>query len=225
LDMDLTSFTAYLSYSRADGWIDGSFGFGSGDLNQIRNVVFETTTDEDTNVSVDVLRSTPNADLTNASLSGGWDFHSGRWNFGPRLAMEYANLEVESYAERAVSGSDSFAVRIAKQELRSLLVRAGFGISAAISTRYAVFLPQFEVYHVTQLEDDVEALRGQFVNDPTGTPFTIPTSAVDNQNGEFSIGVTAVFAQGRSAFFSYRRQFGANNIEQEFYSVGARIEF
>lgn len=225
LNMDLSNVTAYVSYSRADGWIDASAGIGRGDLMQLRTAVFETTTDEDTVVSVDVLRATPDADLTSASLSGGWDFHSGRWNFGPRLALEYANLEVESYAERVVSGSDSFAVQIAKQELRSLLVRAGIGISAAISTQYAVFLPQFEIYYVSQLEDDVEALRGQFINDPTGELFSIPTSAVDDQNGEFSFGVTAVFAQGRSAFFSYRQQFGVNNIKQEFFSVGARVEF
>ena len=225
LDLDLRSFTAYASYSIGNGWIDGSFGLGRGDLSQIRNVTFETTTDEDTVVSVDVLRATPDADLTSASLSGGWNFQSGRWSYGPRLAVEYANLEVDRYAEQVVSGSDSFAVEIAPQALRSLLIRAGFGVSAAISTSNAVLVPQFEIYHVSQLEDDAEPLRGRFINDPSGTVFQIPTSAVDNKNGEFSIGVSAVFAEGRSAFFSYRRQFGVDNIQQDFWSVGGRLEF
>ena len=74
-------------------------------------------------------------------------------------------------------------------------------------------------------EDDAEPLRGRFINDPSGTVFQIPTSAVDNKNGEFSIGVSAVFAEGRSAFFSYRRQFGVDNIQQDFWSVGGRLEF
>lgn len=225
LDLDLSSFTAYASYSFADGWIDGSVGIGRGDLTQIRNVVFETTTDEDTVVSIDVLRATPDADLTSASLSGGWNFRSGQWSFGPRVAIEYANLEVDRYAERVLSGSDSFAVEIARQELRSLLARIGFGVSAAISTQHAVLVPQLELYHVMQLEDDAEPLRGRFINDPAAQVFSIPTSAVDDRNGEVSIGLSAVFANGRSAFLSYRRQFGVDNIEQSFWSVGARFEF
>ncbi len=225
LDMELQNFTAYASYSRGNGWIDGSVGVGQGELEQIRSAVFETTTDEDTTVSTDVLRSTPDAELTSASLSSGWNFNHGRWSFGPKLALEYANLEVDRYSERAISGSDSFAVQIAKQELRSLLVRLGFSVSAAFSTPHAVLLPRLEINQVTQLEDDAEPLRGQFINDPAGELFSIPTSAVDNRNTEVSIGISAVFAQGRSAFVTYRKQFGVDNIEQDFWAVGARLEF
>lgn len=225
LDMDLDAVTLYASYGRGQGWIDGSIGAGWGELEQLRNVSFVTTTDEDTVTSVDVLRSTPDTDLRTASLSAGWDWQRGAWRIGPRLAMEYAKLDVERYAERVVSGSNSFAVQIAEQSLRSLTVRAGIGISGIISTQRAVLQPQFELYHVTQLEDDVEDLRGQFINDPQGQIFRIPTGAVDNRNGEFSLGLSAIFPEGRSAFINYRRLFGVDDIEQEFWSLGARFEF
>jgi outer membrane autotransporter protein len=225
LDMDLESVLVYASYSLGQGWIDGSLGVGRGDLEQLRNVSFETTTDEGSVSSTDVLRARSDVDLTSASLSAGYDFQRGGWRFGPRLALEYANLELDGYTEQAVQGSDSFAVQIDRQELRSLLVRAGLGLSGVISTSRAVLVPQFEIQYVSQLEDDVVPLRGRFVNDPMAQPFLLPTSAVDDSNGEFSLGLSAIFPNGRSAYFSYRRQFAATGIEQYFISAGARFEF
>lgn len=225
IDMDLNAVTLYASRSWTQGWIDGSLAAGRGQLEQLRNVSFVTTTEEDTVTSVDVLRATPDVDLRSATLSAGYDWQHGSWRIGPRLAVEYARLDVERYAERVVSGSDSFAVQIAPQELRSLLVRAGFGVSGTISTARAVLQPQFEIYHVRQLEDDAEDLRGQFINDPQGQVFRLPTGDVDNRNGEFSLGLSAIFPEGRSAFIHYRRQFGVEDIDQDFWALGARFEF
>jgi uncharacterized protein with beta-barrel porin domain len=164
-------------------------------------------------------------DLLSASLSTGYDYLRGGWRFGPRLAIEYARLELDGYTEQAVAGEDSFAVQIDRQDLRSLLVRIGLGMSGVISTERFVLVPQFDIAYVRQLEDDVESLHGRYVNDPLARPFELLTGNVDDSNGEFSLGLSAVLPHGRTAFISYRRQFGASGIEQYFWSFGARFEF
>lgn len=224
VEMDLRSLTVYASHSRGNGWIDGSLGWGRGDLEQLRSVRFTTPVGADS-VSVDVLRARADVDLASASLSAGYDFERGGWRFGPRLAVEYANFELDGYVEQAVVGNDSFAVQIERQELRSLLVRVGLGVSGVISTERFVLVPQFEIQHVSQLEDDVVPLFGRYLNDPMGGVFTLPTGEVDDSNGEFSLGASAVFPHGRTAFLSYRRQFAARGIEQYFWSFGVRFEF
>lgn len=225
LALDQQAFGGYFSYALEQLWLDGSLGLGRGDVRQERVARFEASSEEESLSAVDRLLGTPDADLRYATLSAGYDWNRNRWTFGPRLALEYARLDIDGFSETAIEGEDSFAVELDEQQLRSLQVRAGIGVSAAFSTSWGVLQPQFDLGAISQLEDDADALTGRFVNDPLRQAFSLPTSAIDNRYGEVAIGLTAVFSHGRSGYISYRRLFGLDDTEQQYWSLGFRWEF
>ena len=138
--------------------------------------------------------------------------------------MEYSKLDVDRFAETAVEGSDAFAVELDSQSIKSLIARAGLGAQWAISTRRGILLPQLDASWVHQFEDTSESLRGRFVNDPQGVDFLLPTSAIDANYGEGSASLAMQFTGGWSAFISYRRLFSLTATDQEYWSLGVRIE-
>ncbi|MGQ0798682.1 MAG: autotransporter domain-containing protein [Pseudomarimonas sp.] len=224
LSLDQDSLTFYASRAFERGWVDASFGTGRGQVRQVRIAQFQGVTDETSFSTRDVLLGSPDSSLITGSISGGWDWQRGGFSFGPRLAAEYARYEIDPFAEEAIEGSDAFAVALDQQSLRSVIGRLGLGAQWAISTRIGVLLPQFDGHFVTQFEDEAQALRGSFVNDPRRNQFLLPTSTVDSRYGEAAFSLAMQFTQGQSAFVSYRRLFGLDDTEQAYWNLGWRME-
>lgn len=225
IGLRMRALSLYASRSFEHGWIDGSLGWGRGEVRQSRVARFAGATDEESFSSVDVLRGTPDADQLTATLSAGRDWQRGNASFGPRLEAEYARFVIDGFDEVAVQGSDAFAVSLQEQTIRSLLIRAGVGAQWAISTRHGVLLPQLDLYWVNQLEDEAATLRGSFLNDPSGRLFELPTEGVDSSFGEVSASLGMQFIGGWSGYVSYRRLFGFAHTEQDYWSLGVRAEF
>jgi len=225
-DLGLRSNALNLYFSRAfaEGWIDGSVGYGNGQLKQTRIATFSGQTDEESFSTVDILRGTPDTTLLMATVSAGFDWRRGNWSFGPRAALEYSRFDVDAFAETAVEGSDAFAVALQEQRVQSRLARLGLGSQWAVSTGHGVLLPQFDAYWVAQFENEAGVIRGSFVNDPQQSEFLLPTAGVDARYGEASVSVAMQFAGGQSGFVSYRRLFGFADTEQDYWSLGFRWE-
>lgn len=224
LDLLNDSLTFYASRAFERGWIDATLAYGRGELTQTRIARFGGSTDEGSFSSVDVLRGTPDSRMLGAGLSSGWDWRRGSFSIGPRVAIEYSRFEVDAFAEELVSGSDAFALQLEEQRIRSLIARLGFGSQWAISTRFGVILPQFEASWVAQFEDESGVVRGSFANDPQHRPFELPTAAVDARYGEALVAVAMQFSDGFSGYLSYRRLFDFEATEQDYWSVGFRVE-
>jgi len=225
LGLDQSTLTVYASRGLAAGWIDGSLGVGRGEVAQTRVARFEAITEDESLSTQDVLRGDPDSRLLTASLGAGWDWQRGGLSFGPRAQLEYARFQIDAFAEQATAGSDAFAVALDQQVLRSLLARLGFGAQWAISTRHGVLLPQLDAHLVGEFEDSAEALRGRFLNSPQGASFTLPTADVDSRYAEASVSLAMQFTRGHSAFLSYRKVFGLEATEQDYLSLGLRLEF
>ena len=225
LELKQNALSVYVSRGFENGWIDGSLGFGRGEVTQTRVASFAGSTDEEDFADRDVLRASPDAELFTASLSAGYDWRRGNASFGPRLALEYARFDVDRFAETAVEGSDAFAVELDAQKLKSFIGRAGFGAQWAVSTRHGILLPQLDASWVRQFEDSADALRGRFVNDPQAAVFLLPTSSIDANYGEAAASLAMQFTRGWSAYLSYRRLIGLADTDQDFWSLGVRIEF
>ena len=224
LGLRSNALNLYFSRAFAQGWVDGSLGYGKGSLKQTRIATFSGQTDEESFTTVDVLRGSPDTTLLMATLSAGFDWQRGNWNFGPRAALEYSRFDVDAFAETAVEGSDAFAVALQEQRVQSRLARLGFGSQWAVSTRHGVLLPQFDAYWVAQFENEAGVIRGSFVNDPQSQEFLLPTAGVDARYGEASLSLAMQFAGGQSGCLSYRRVFGFADTEQDYWSLGFRWE-
>ena len=106
------------------------------------------------------------------------------------------------------------------------LVTATLARPGAAPARYRalndVVVQRHESGRMVELETWI---GGRFVNDPLGARFELPTSAVDNRYGEASLALTALYRGGWSGYLSYRRLFGVDDTEQQFWSAGLRKEF
>ena len=87
-----------------------------------------------------------------------------------------------------------------------------------------VLLPQFNVEYVHEFENDNDAIAGRFLGDTSNTTFFLPTDEPDRNFVNLSVGASAVFAGGRSAFIQYQTLLGYEDLESHAIGVGLRLE-
>jgi uncharacterized protein YhjY with autotransporter beta-barrel domain len=227
LALQQRAFGVFAGRGFADGagFIDASLGFGRGDLRQQRAVRFDARNDEGELRFDDVLLGEADSRLRFAALAFGFDHQRGGFGIGPRLALEYSQLEVDALTERALRGDDSFAVALDAQQLRSLLGRAGLSMQQVWSVPSGVLQLQLDAAAVRQFEDARERVSGRFLRDPQQLAFSLPTGAVDRDYAELGLALNAVFVRGVSGFIAYRRLYRLEASSLHFASLGLRIEF
>ena len=95
----------------------------------------------------------------------------------------------------------------------------------AVSYSWGVLVPQASLEYVHEFDDDSRNIDGQFVGDPSGTTFSLPTDSADQNYFNIGLGTSAIFTQGRSAFLFYRGVLGYEDVSQHSISAGVRMEF
>jgi uncharacterized protein YhjY with autotransporter beta-barrel domain len=94
-----------------------------------------------------------------------------------------------------------------------------------VSTSWGVVVPNAQIEWVNEFEDDPELLVTRFAFDPTQTPILIESDRVDNNYVNLSIGLSGVFANGRSAYVYYEHVAGQESMSSDSLALGVRIEF
>ncbi len=163
--------------------------------------------------------------------SAGYTFHEGGMDFGPDVSVNYTHLSVRSFTE---SDSDNSGMLLAfgNQLGESLTLKAGGHASYAISTPFAVILPQLTARYIHEFKNDERALQVHFEDDPsvhspTGpvSTFLVYTDQPDRSYFDWSAGVTAQFPYGISAFGNYNALAGESNIRLHEYAFGVRFQY
>jgi outer membrane lipase/esterase len=89
---------------------------------------------------------------------------------------------------------------------------------------FSHLLRRTHVEYVHEFENDNDAIAGRFLGDLSGTTFFLPTDDPDRNYVNLSVGASAVFAEGRSAFIQYQTLLGYEDLESHAIGVGLRIE-
>ena len=63
------------------------------------------------------------------------------------------------------------------------------------------------------------------MNDPTGTAILIPADDIDSDFFNIGLGLSGVFASGRSAYLYYEHRAGQSEYSLDSLAIGVRIEF
>jgi outer membrane autotransporter protein len=116
-------------------------------------------------------------------------------------------------------------VEVDGRELTSLEGVIGGKATYTSSRSWGILMPSIQVEWLHEFEDDVENLVSRFVNDPTGTNIVVPGEPVDSDYFNVGIGLSAVFANGRSGFLYYEHRAGQENFSQDSLAIGVRLEF
>lgn len=157
-----------------------------------------------------------------ASIGGGYDFSRKALSFRPFARVNYISAKIDAYGEKSAGGLE---LAYDNQDVKSLAILLGGQASYALSTRHGVFSPQVRLEWAHEFEDEQRDITARFLKDPTSGRFEISTDNADRDYFNLGMGVTAVFAEGRSAFIYYETMLGRENLTKHSIAVGLRIEF
>jgi len=181
-----------------------------------------------TTVIDQIAYGSPDSDQQSLALSFGKDFNRGAWSFGPYLRGTYTRLDFDGYVERMSDPSGpgaGLALAVDGRALNSMQGVLGGKLSYAMSTSWGILLPSAQIEYVKEFEDDADGLVTRFAFDPTQTSIVIDGDEVDSDFLNIGIGLSAVFANGRSGYLYYEHVAGKDRISQGSLAIGVRIEF
>jgi len=225
MEGDTWGVSLYGSYSLENGFfIDGLVGYASTDYTLKRNVTYMIGTETATQVA----KSDPNADIWNLNVGAGYTYYMDSWSITPSVRLNYLQNEVDSFAERmtnptAVGGA--MALALDSQTYDSFTSNIGVQIANAISHRGGVVVPQLRIGWVHEFQDDQEQVGARFVDDINNQPLFVVTDERVSDYADLSLGVSAQFPQGRSAFLSYNTLLGYDDVSYNAINAGFRLEF
>lgn len=230
LDASGWSVSGYATLFKGDSWYaDGVFTWTQNDYDFDRRVRYQINSLAGGTTSVDQVASgSTDGDQLGFTLSVGRDFAYGAWSVGPYARAEYTSIDFDEYTEE-MSDPDApgggLAMQVDSRELTSTLGVLGGKASYTISTSWGVLMPNLQVEWLHEFEDDPDALVTRFVNDPTGTAILIPADEIDSDFFNIGLGLSGVFASGRSAYLYYEHRAGQSEYSLDSLAIGVRIEF
>jgi outer membrane autotransporter protein len=222
LEMDAVSLSAYGTYFQ-DGniYVDGLIQLGSNSYDTKRRINAAGAPDQFGEGDTDGMEYAFN-------ISAGYEYRHDAMILSPYARLSYTRAEIDAYTEKASNPTTTgfgSVLYIDDQEVDSTVLVLGGNASYTISTTNAVLIPQLRFEWEHEFEDDSRYINARFVYDPTSTVFTIETDEVDRDYFNFGIGLSAVFAQGRTGYLFYETRLGQNDVSLHMINAGIRIEF
>lgn len=225
----------YGSYSMENGvFFDGLVGYAQSDYDMKRRINYTTGEFElggttfDAASASQLATSSPSADVWNLNVGAGYTFYQDEWSITPSLRLNYLENGVDSYSERMsdpLATGGSMALALDSQTFTSFTSDLGVQVSRAISTSSGVWIPQLRIGWVHEFENGQEQVGARFVNDINNQPLFVLTQTPDRNYADLSVGVSAQFAGGRSAFISYNTLLGYDDVTYNAINAGVRLEF
>lgn len=218
----LFAFGSYLIGER--GFVDGLLGYSDKSLESTRivDVFIEGTGGGPDRIVVGPASGDRDATEVELSVLGGYDFLLGAYTVGPRGSLRYRDTDIDGYTE---TGSTGVELSYGGDSITSLQGRVGAFASRAFSTRSAVLVPQGSLDLVHEFDNDQRRISARFVQDGTPDPtvFSFQTESPERDWAELTLGVSAVFANEISAFFSWRTYLANDRYDSDLIAVGARF--
>jgi outer membrane autotransporter protein len=227
VDTDGFSVSAYTTWFQQNNWyIDGVLTAGSNDYDLQRRIRYDIVGATGTTHVDQVARASTSGDTLSAAFSFGRDFQRGALSFGPYLRGMYTRVDFDSYAEELDAGPGAgLGLAVDARELTSMTGVLGGKLTYAMSRDWGILMPHFQLEWEHEFEDDPQQLVARFLHDPTGTAIRVEGDEVDTDYYNIGIGLSALFANGRSAFLYYEHLAGSEGLSQDNLSLGVRIEF
>jgi len=230
LDTQSLNISGYATYYKGDSfYLDGVFTFGRNDFDIARRIDYTLPAVGGGLTQVDQL-ATANSegDQTSFAISFGKDFVRGAWMMGPYMRATYTKIDFDGYVEEVSdpgAPGSGLALVVDDRELLSKELVLGGKLTYTMSTSWGILMPNFALEYLHELEDDPDSLITRFIADPTGTPIVIESENLDRSYFNIGLGLSAIFANGKSAFIYYEHRAGQSEMSMDNLAIGVRIEF
>lgn len=233
LSSDSLALSFYGTHYLGQNWfVDGVVGYGQTDYKNIRSIRYVANT-----VEVNQL-------ATSSSDSSQWFLSLG---FGKSINQKidvdlsarfnYLLVDIDRFSETvsdSVVGS-GLALEIDEQTLESITSDISIRLSKPYGVAYGVLVPFVGLNWFHEFNDDSDALRVRFLNDPFSvdfnqsgfddtfsTIFEIPLDSVDINYGRVNVGMNLLLSDGWNFYLTVGKYLNLRNSRQTDYAVGLR---
>ncbi len=219
------SLSGYGTWYRGESfYVDGVATIGRNSYELSRRVLYTLGS---TRIDQTALAD-PDGDQRSFAVSIGRDINRGALNFSPYLRAAWTRIEFDPYTERMSNPNapgGGLALAVEGRTLRSFEGVLGAKASYTMSRDWGILIPHATIEILREFEDEPNTVVSRFVNDPTRTPFVVQGLAPDRDYFNLGIGLSGVFAGGRSAFIYLENRAGQRDYTQTTLAAGVRIEF
>jgi outer membrane autotransporter protein len=156
---------------------------------------------------------------TGLSITSGYQFLREAIVLSPYVRVDALRVNINGFTE---SGDSPLSV--GDQGLRSTVITLGGEAQYIIPTGGAIVIPHARLEMQRQTQNSVRAVTAQLVGS-TVQVVVDPQLETDKSFGFFSLGVSAQFKRGLSAFADYEQLFGKSSFSERRVNVGVKLEF
>ncbi|WP_170113087.1 autotransporter domain-containing protein [Ahniella affigens] len=225
-----TTLSAYGSwYHPANFYVDGVLTFGRHQLDLSRDIRYTLQGLNGNPITIQqTATASPDSDQFGISLAFGRDWNRGAWAFGPYTRFNYTKIDFDAYTEEMSNPNApgaGLALSVDSRGLTSLEGILGGKLSYTASTSWGVLMPYASLEWVKQFEDQQDDIVTRFAFDPTRTAILSNSDLIDSDYLNLGLGLSGVFANGKSAFLQYERTIGQDRSSSDSLAIGVRIEF
>ncbi|MBK8284969.1 MAG: autotransporter outer membrane beta-barrel domain-containing protein [Ahniella sp.] len=229
-DTSGTSLSGYVSwYHPQSFYLDTVLSIGQTQFDIERRISYSIPGANGGRTQVNQIASaSPDGNQTSVSVSFGKDWNRNAWAFGPYARLNYTRIDFDGYTEQMSNPNGlgaGLALSVEGREIKSMQGVFGGKVSYTTSTTWGVLVPYVQMEWVKEFEDDPGEIVSRFAFDPTRTAIIIENDAIDTDYLNFGLGLSGVFANGKSAFLYYERVMGQERTTSDSLSAGMRIEF
>ncbi len=214
LDARMFSLALYGTYHAPDSfYVDWIASLGRGDYDTTRTIRYSGFSG--------AAKGETDGGLLGLAVSAGADFRRDAWLFSPYARIEYIRSTIDAYRER---GGGGLALNFDDQTITSLTTALGARVSKSISMNWGVLTPGAHLEWEHEFRDDERSIGAAFAVDPAARLAT-STDEPDRDYFNVGVGVSAVFARGRSAFITVESVLGQDDVTDHTIEAGVRLEF
>jgi uncharacterized protein with beta-barrel porin domain len=178
---------------------------------------------EDRNISLPGLsgtnRGAPDGNQYTGSLTGGYEFRTGDFKYGPYAGLQYVNLDINSFSEDGPT-----ALNVQDESDDSLRSQLGF------QARYITHVGSFYLTpHVSagwqhEFLNNSDGITSQFAGSGAN-PFTVQTTPEDRDSAVISAGLDADVASNVTLFTDYQTEVGDSHYFAQSILAGVCVHF
>jgi outer membrane autotransporter protein len=215
-------------------YFDGIFSYGWNDYDSTRNIVYTVpSTDRLGNPipGVTTVNQTSRTETDGSqyafSFSMGYDFTVKGLTIGPYSRINYLKADIDAFQERIdnTNPGSGLSLAIDEQDVESFTWVLGGQGSYAVSTGFAVLVPQMRFEWEHEFLNDRRTVTATLISDPANTPIFLQTDDPDHDYFNFGAGVSAVFQHNVAAFVYYETVLALRDVTAHKIAAGVRLAF
>jgi uncharacterized protein YhjY with autotransporter beta-barrel domain len=207
----------------ADGYLDASAGWQSGENDYERRSVFQEAGRVVPQTS-SVVSATGDTEELWASVNLGWQFAREAWTFSTAAGLTYTDTELGGFRERDRTGS-GLAMAYSTGDQTSLVATLSGQVQRAIGTDLGVFVPYLRIDFAHEFEDRPIDYTTRYLLDGNGNRLRLSADDPDQNYVTAAIGMSTILPNGWIPYADVAYWAGYDDLSRTRVQIGLRHEF